>query len=320
MGAVPDLLSKVPEDRKATLEYLTYFLGHEVATPFYEHFSVEFTGLLVPWVRSAIYWAELDGLRRDIKGVAFTMVSRRLRSLLQAGIDPETAAFHLRQAIEIAYWALYCCYGAEVARHQVERSLVEKKKKYIAIESSDVENFLRGWFAPDRDRVEAGLRAIGKAGPYNHPSGYVTENEVHLVKQRGIVRFWASNVEAHGHPGLTAHVEVLESAYEYLCGWIHVSPILVCYAAGSSKHVDPVSISDLLREVAKAIHGLFRELIFHPLWDQRAYLPVVLSWLDPESRERASLGVVGLPELLHKSKPVEFPLPDGTKIAPYPKR
>jgi hypothetical protein len=268
-------------------------------------------------VLSLVYWGELDRLRRDLKAMAFAITARRINAAIKVWDDIESASFHLRQAIEATWWSLFCSYGAEVGRAQIASGL--DGESAASILSEDVEKFLRGWFAPDENRIQAGMRAVGSPDLYVPPPDFVDENATIIKKQRFVSRFWASSVEVPFGVKLAQHVDVLADAYEYLCGWTHVTPLLVCGFFGGAEQVPELSVPSIIRVIATATWQLQRYLLFDKRWNNGSYVAVVGPHLDEAAARILSLGVPFLEQLRHARKPVEVEFPDGSKLCPFPK-
>jgi hypothetical protein len=317
IGSVPGLEGETKAHSDEIRGALRFFLGHRLATQPEPHLSRDLFDCVVPTVRSLLYWGELDRLRRDVKATTFHIVSRRVAAAMSHWEDTETASFHLRQAIEVTWWGLFCSYGAECARAQIAKLVAGKKAAYV--DSPDVENFLRGWFAPDGDRIEAGRRAIGATSAYEHPSDFVDENATILKKQRFVSRFWASSVEGQFGVKLTTQLDCLADLYEYLCGWVHVTPLLVCDWFGGVDAVPKLPMASLIRVGGTAMWQLHRHLLFDARWNSGGFVSVVGPCLDPSATDHVRLGVTYLGQLRHARKPVEVELSDGTTLAPFPK-
>lgn len=323
---VGDPLSKIPAlggtskfESDEIRGALRFFLGQELASPPEFSLSIPIYNQLIPHIKCLVYWRELDELRRQVKMCAFTVASTRLTWALRAWQHPQEACFALRQIIEATWWSLYCTYGAQIALAQMTRMLTNERAQEIY--SKDIEDYLRGWFAPDAERIQAGLRAVRSDSTYVQPESYVEENAAVIDKQRAVARFLANSYDAGHATHLTRELDVLMDAYHYLCGWVHMTPLLVLGCLSQHDELDQAPpLCSLIRVVATAAWKLQKQFLFGAEWNDQSYHGVALRALDPQSKRTLMLRIEALEELRHQRKPVEVTLDDGTILAPYPKK
>ena len=297
---------------------LRFFLGHDVVHPGELTLANEVFERLTMPAQVAVYWWELDMLRRNVKTAAFVMTRRCIRRILDAWTDYPSASQSLRQLIEITWWSLYCTFGAQLALMSV-REVIKNGERAGDFRSPDAENFIRGFFAPDPERLAAGFRASGEQrGP--HDSEIVDENAALILKQRSVARFFAEQYGRMRNVRLTSYADRLVDAYHYACGWVHVTPLLVLHALGDDEGATLPAMHALARNVMVSVWELQRHLLFDPLWRREAFVAAILPAVLPKSDRRIMIQLDVVERLRHRDKPVEITLADGTRVGPYPRR
>ena len=297
---------------------LRFFLGHDLDYTYRQSLDADLFGQLAPSVASIVYWGELDDLRRHIKACAFTITASRLRSAIGGGSDVETTAFWLRQAIEVSYWALYSTYGAQIAYAQIRQVLKETGNAAL-IDSDELERFLRGWFAPKLDRLAAGSRAARQRVPIRGTGGQVDGNEALIDKQMKAARFFAEQCGKEFGIELATEVDSLHDAYRYLCGWVHITPLVVLSHPTTNELGELPPIAEIIASVAISAWHLQKELLFREVWANGGYTQLIGPHLDPDVKRHVRIGVYALEELRDPRKPVEIVCDNGTVLSPVPK-
>lgn len=314
-----------PASEEDFVDSLKFYFGQELQYAAQPSVAGEFFDKLLPIQQTIVYWAELDELRRQSKGITFILASRSLWNALQALDDPVVTALHLRQAIEATWWGLFLAYGANVGFSIVRRvcEAPENQHKYITVTSKAVEDFLRGWFAPSSARVQAGLDLGATQRRPDWSDDMVDENNVQLKKMREISRFWVTQISGEKNAkfkaaGLLRHLDACESAYACLSAWTHVSPILILHSVGQEQVPTP-SPEELFRTVLISTAQLIETCLLDARWSDLSYLKAIPSAISQDAKAGMEIQIPELDTMRHKNKPVEVDLADGTKIKPYPR-
>lgn len=303
-------------------DVLTYWLGQRVDYKPQPCVAPEFFDSLTLGHQAIVYWSELDELRRQSKAVTFHLVSRNLESCIENSEDTILLALRLRQAIEVLWWGLYLSYGCNVAFTLMEKDLTAAKRKYATLVSARLERFVRGWFSAGEGRTRP--EPWSEAAPSLTPDETLPENSLQTVKLRELARFWteqiADKLPEHGE-AIRAAARTLSGVYEHLNGWTHLTPLLVNSAVGfeHEKKTLPEN-SELLRRSMEACQVLTERCLLNERWRSLSYLKLIEQFLDKDATDAAQIELPDLEMMMHKSKPVEVELADGTFVKPFPKR
>jgi len=301
---------------------LEYWLGQRVDYKPQPCVAPEFFDNLPVGHQAIVYWSELDELRRQSKAVTFHLVSRNLESCIESAEDTILLALRLRQAIEVLWWGLYLSYGCNVAFTLMEKDLAAAKKKYTNLVSDRLERFVRGWFSVGEVRTRP--EPWSEATPPITTAETLPENSLQIVKLRELAQFWteqiADKLPEHGQ-AIRAASRTLSGVYEYLNGWTHLTPLLVNSAVGFEHETKTLpENSELLRRSMEACQVLTERCLLNERWRCLSYLKLIEQFLAEDATEYAQIELPDLETMMHKSKPVEVELADGTFVKPFPKR
>lgn len=262
--------------------------------------------------RFTVYWGELDTTFWWVRSRTRNLMGALLRRLL-AHPDPADAPL-LRQLVELAIWSAFYSWAVTWSYNVLCRSFLDAKQQFAVLQCADLENFVRGAVAEGDRRLTAGRLAAGEAVQRADPAT-VAEISATFAKQRTALRLMLemrarTRTEAQR---IEPHLDVLEDAYDYLCGLTHVTPILIL---GNE--------SERYRKVFASVCAHLPAFMMNTAWQPDllglSFLERLWPFFDPTAKNMASPPFPQLAQLAKNNDSVHIELRDSEPLVIGPSR
>jgi len=275
---------------------------------------------LPPHTMNEVYWRELDDIVPWVRRQVFALVRSHLVTLTDHASDPLARIMTLRQLIELVIWLVYYQFGLNLA-YQFVRNEPSRTEGCFVI-CKELEAFVRSGVSIDDRRVVAARRAVGLK---TDVAALLSENQVGeiaatIAKQFAVTMHLAAELEKHRDgKGLCDHVARIKHAYEWCCGFVHVTPLLF-YLQDEAAHPERSKmVSEIEVTVAATAVSASAVLLAIALRDEHNRV----RFSDLFARKPATRGAMvnielpPLAELRKKNQKVELQTIKGQRVVIY---
>ena len=287
--------------------------------------SPELFKLLDPADASIALWREIDEMAHHARAATAALARATLRTSLEYMSPSISCGVHLRQLIEIAFWASTYQYGLTTAWNVMMRQ--SKSEAPCLWCSSDIDNYVRGAYSSIRaGRLRAALSLDPTTEDSMDPS--VDEFDPLMIKQREVGLHIARAIDDDtGGSRIKLHAERLERLYGILSAFVHVTPWSLGSELPFPNGPEPSQLDQDSLIVATAISStiVLWELSLHHRFDRVRFLPLIyqhgnLGRRRAKPYRMANFQVPELVDLSTKGKKLEFTIgSDKHRVYPRPK-
>jgi hypothetical protein len=269
-----------------------------------------------------LYWREIDDLVHHAHVAVFEVARARMMAALSNAADPVTSSMHIRQLVEISFWAVFYQFGVTSAFNLAYREFSDQHNIYL--ESKDIEDFVRGAFAISPGRATAVRRFSGAEELSKASEGWVAEITATVAKQHAVCEHVAAEPRFGKELDLPARVARLFHIYKYACALVHVTPAMLQVGTPAPGQDDEFTKGHLdvtangIRDCAVLLDNCF----FHERYDSVRFLPWIASVAPAPTQapsQAVSYNVPFLQNLKRNNDHVILKFVDGAVLPIYGK-